>query len=116
VDINVIIWVCVFLPLILFIFDNRKKGLQQTIINTIRKKKGTKIMDNAIKAFIGKECIIYTISSQVAGVIESVDDGWVTVRPANKENAAPEIVNTDYISHIREYPRKKNGKKKAFVV
>ena len=63
--------------------------------------------------FIGKECLIYTFnSSQLTGVIKEVNEGGILIE--NGDNL--EAVNFDFIVRIREYPRKKNGKKKSVVL
>lgn len=67
--------------------------------------------NEVIKKFIGKDCIITTFQTQINGVIESIEDNWVILRVGDKT----EIVNIDYISRIREYPLKKNGKKKLII-
>lgn len=69
-------------------------------------------MNELIKNFIGKECIVYTLQSQVTGIIEKVEDNWISI----KKDDNIEIVNIEYINRIREYPRKKNGKKKTIFV
>ncbi len=75
-------------------------------------------MTEMLKRFIGKECIIYMFSdAQYTGVIREISDGCVLISPAEsgKEDEV-EIINADYISRVREYPRNKKGKKKALVV
>lgn len=68
-------------------------------------------MTDLVKNYIGRECLIYTMNSQLAGVIKEVDGSWITV-----DNGKDlEAVNLDYVIRIREYPRNKNGKKKAIV-
>lgn len=63
--------------------------------------------------FIGKECLIYTFnSSQLTGVIKEVNEGAILIE--NGDNL--EAVNFDFIVRIREYPRKKNGKKKSVIL
>lgn len=63
--------------------------------------------------FIGKECLIYTFnSSQLTGVIKEVNEGGILLE--NEDTL--EAVNFDFIVRIREYPRKKNGKKKSVVL
>ena len=63
--------------------------------------------------FIGKECLIYTFnSSQLTGVIKEVNEGAILIE--NGDNL--EAVNFAFIVRIREYPRKKNGKKKSVVL
>lgn len=68
-------------------------------------------MTDLVKNYMGRECLIYTMNSQLAGVIKEVDGSWITV-----DNGKDlEAVNLDYVIRIREYPRNKNGKKKAIV-
>ena len=63
--------------------------------------------------FIGKECLIYTFnSSQLTGTIKEVNEGAILIE--NGDNL--EAVNFDFIVRIREYPRKKNGKKKSVIL
>ena len=64
--------------------------------------------------FIEKECIIYSFDSgrQYEGIIKEVTDGAILIE--TKGNL--EAINLDFVSRIREYPKKKNGKKKAIVL
>ncbi len=64
------------------------------------------------KTFIGKECFVYTVNSQLTGTVKEVTEGALLL-DNGKES---EILNLDYIVRIREYPRTKNGKKKAVVI
>lgn len=59
------------------------------------------------KRFMGKECIISTFNNQLTGVIREVSEGAILVE--SKEGM--EAVNLDFVVRLREYPRKKNGKK-----
>jgi len=69
-------------------------------------------MNTLVLNYIGKECVI-TIPNQgsIAGTIKQVADNWVEIETAE----GLEVVNLDYISRVREYPRNKNGKKKLIV-
>ena len=72
-------------------------------------------MKELAKQFIGEECIIYTITSNdgsIQGVIKEIDDGGMVIERNSGER---EIVNLDFVTRIRQYPRKKNGKKKDIV-
>ena len=70
-------------------------------------------MTELAKRFIDKECLIYTFNgSQINGTVKEVGDGAILV----EKNGAVEAVNIDFIMRIREYPRKKNGKKKSVVL
>lgn len=64
------------------------------------------------KRFVEKECIIYTLNSQMNGVIKEVTESAILV----ESNSVMECVNLDFVIRIREYHRKKNGKKKAIVM
>ena len=66
-------------------------------------------MKELAKQFIGVECIISTIASDgnIQGVIKEIDDsGMVIVRKSGER----EIINLDFVTRIREYPRKKKSK------
>ena len=73
-------------------------------------------MNELAKRFIGQECIIYTITSNegsVQGVIKEVTDSGMLIE---KKAGELEIVNLEFVTRIREYPRKKNGKKQSVVL
>lgn len=73
-------------------------------------------MKELAKQFIGKECMIYTIAStdsNIQGVIREIGDGGMLIEKTTGEK---EIINLNFITRIREYPRKKNGKKKGIVL
>ncbi len=60
--------------------------------------------------------MIYTIASNdsnIQGVIREIGDGGMLIEKTTGEK---EIINLDFITRIREYPRKKNGKKKGIVL
>lgn len=64
------------------------------------------------KKFIGKDCIIYSYDSshQYQGTIKEVSDSAILI----EEKGVTEVLNLDFIIRIREYPKNKNGKRKAF--
>ena len=73
-------------------------------------------MKELARQFIGEDCIIYTITSNdgsLQGVIKEIDDGGMVIERNSGER---KIVNLDFVTRIREYPRKKNGKKKGVVL
>lgn len=109
---NPAIWICLFLPIFMMLLI-KKKEWQKYIIKKIKKKKeGVIEMNEIIKSFIGKECLIYTFQTQITGVIESLENNWISIKTGDSS----EIINIDYISRIREYPKNKKGKKKSFVI
>ncbi|MCL2513529.1 MAG: hypothetical protein FWF08_06470 [Oscillospiraceae bacterium] len=95
-------WMC-FFPLFIILlteYTHRREETQRRILNIIKSKrrKGFVIMNEAIKSFIGKKCHITTMNATVTGVVESIQDNWLTVRNAKKGD---EIINIDYISRIK---------------
>ena len=85
------------------------------ILNQRKQNKENVVMKELAKQFIGEECIIYTITSNdgsIQGVIKEIDDGGMVIERNSGER---EIVNLDFVTRIRQYPRKKNGKKKDIV-
>ena len=71
-------------------------------------------MKELAKRFIDKECVISSFDGnhQYEGVIREVTDGAILV----EKNGKIEALNLDFVIRIREYPRKKNGKKKNIVL
>ena len=73
-------------------------------------------MKELAKRFIGEECIIYTVASDsgsIQGLIKEIDDGGMLIE---RNTGETEIVNLDFVTRIRQYPRKKNRKKKVIVL
>ena len=70
-------------------------------------------MKELAKRFIDKECVISSFDGnhQYEGVIKEVTDGAILVEKDGKI----EVLNLDFVIRIREYPKKKNGKKKTVV-
>lgn len=105
---NPAIWLCIYLPLLILLMNNSRQRQQERLLRRIRRKKGGNPLTNEmLYEFIGQECIVYLHSGQVAGVVESVQDGWLRI----KTGTDTDLVNLEYVSRIRKYPRKKNGKK-----
>lgn len=75
---------------------------------------GNTQMKELATKFIGKECLIYAFDSnhQFDGVIKEVTDGAILL----EKNSKIEAINLDFIIRIREYPRKKNGKKQSVIL
>ena len=71
-------------------------------------------MKELAERFIGKECVISSFDGgrQYDGIIKEVTDGAILIE---KEGNA-QVINLDFVSRIREYPRKANGKKKSVIL
>ncbi len=105
---NPAIYVGVFLPLLVIMLEQQQSYAQMKTIQIIKRKtrkEGIQHMNESVKQFIGKNCLIYTYNNQLTGMVVSVEDNWLTM----KTKTGSELVNLDYISRIREYPLKKQG-------
>ena len=103
------------LVIIPWIMRQRRLAAVRHILNQKKQNKENSEMKELAKRFIGEECIIYTITSNdgnIQGVIKEIDDGGMVIERNSGER---EIVNLDFVTRIRQYPRKKNGKKKDIV-
>ncbi len=72
-------------------------------------------MKKLAQEFIGKECMVYTVasdSSSVNGMIKEITDSGLLI----EKDGNLQAVNLEYVTRIREWPRKKNGKKKEIVL
>ena len=49
----------------------------------------------------------------VQGAIKEIDDGGMVI---GKKTGELEIINQDFVTRIRQYPRKKNGKETDIVL
>lgn len=111
------LWIVVFLIFYLLLRKKRNTAAAIWQIQHRRKQNGEIVaMKKLAEQFIGNECIIYTITSNdgsIVGTIREIEDGGMIVENASGNK---EIVNLDFVTRIREYPRNKNGKKKSFII
>ena len=111
----IILFVLLVLVIIPQIARQRRIAAVRHILNRKQNKENLNMKELA-KQFIGKECIIYTVTSNdasIQGVIREIDDGGMVIE---RNSGETEIINLDFITRIREYPRKKNGKKKSVIL
>ncbi len=110
-------WAFIAMLSIVFVIMQRRKQKIAAILNhrkNHKHKENTKMKELAQK-FIDKDCLIYIITGETAiikGVIKDVTDCGLLVESDGNLQA----VNLEYITRIREYPKKKNGKKKSIIV
>lgn len=106
-------WICCVLLLLLVLHEQQKYRV--VVRQHIRKKRTgeeRKQMRELAKQFIGKQCLVYTIKSDtIQGTLREVGDGGLLL----ESGGTVEAVNLDYVVRLREYPKKKNGKKKSVV-
>ncbi len=112
-----LILLALFLLVILpWITRQRRLAAVSHILNQKKQNKENIEMKELAKRFLGEECIIYTITSNdgsVQGVIKEIEDGGMVIE---KKTGELEIINLEFVTRIRQYPRKKNGKKKEIVL
>lgn len=106
-----------FILLVVIPWINRRRRLAaiKHILNKKNNSKGNGFMKELAQKFIGKECMIYTIASDsnsVNGIIKEITDNGILI----EKDDNLQIVNLEYVTRIREWPRKKNGKKKEVVL
>ena len=106
-------YVVFFMLFILLHHQNRQKKIFMKQLMKRRKAGGKQSMKGMAEKFIEKECVIYTYNGQLEGVIKEVTDGGLLIKRGDNTE---EGVNLDFVIRIREYPRKKNGKKKEIVL
>lgn len=108
------IWIAVFLLIILPMLERRRRRnaiIKHVLYKKKRNKENNKMKELA-KQFIGKECIVYTVTGSdgiVKGTIKDVADDGIIIERGD----GIEAVNLEYVTRIREWPRNANGKKKA---
>lgn len=111
-------WMLAVLFVLVILPQIRSRKRNAAVVRHIRKKgkKEREAMENLAKQFVGKECIIYTITSNdgtVQGTIKDVSGGGLLLEDAQGQLQA---VNLEYVTRIREYPRNKKGKKKSVIL
>ena len=93
----------------------RRMAAVRHILNRKKQNKENIAMKELAQKFIGKECLVYTVASDsnsVNGTIKEITDNGLLI----ENNGYLQAVNLEYVTRIREWPRKKNGKKKEIVL
>ena len=111
------LYLIILLLLVIFPASRRRRiAAIRNILNKKMQNKENHVMKELAKRFIGEDCIIYPINSfdgSLHGVIKEVNDSAMIIENTSGEL---EVVNLDFVTRIRQYPRKKNGKKKSLVL
>lgn len=102
--------------LILWIMQS-KKSKNAAVINHRKNHKNEELfkMKELAQKFIGKDCLVYTIASDassVKGTIKEITDNGLLIEADGNLQA----INLEYVTRIREWPRKKSGKKKEIIL
>lgn len=94
------------LAIILALFwmvKQRRIAAIRHVLNRKRNSGKDKVMEELARQFIGKECIIYTVTStdsSIQGTVKDVTDGGIVL----EKDGNVEAVNLEYVTRIREYP------------
>jgi len=99
----------------LWIIRQGRLAAVKHVLNRKKQNKENHFMKELAQSFIGKECMVYTIasySSSINGTIKEITDNGLLID--SKGNL--QLVNLEYVTRIREWPRKKNGKKKEIIL
>ena len=110
-----ILLVLLLLVIIPGIKRRRKMAAVRHILNRKKQIKENVAMKELAQKFIGKECLVFTVasdSSSVNGTIKEITDNGLLI----EKDGYLQAVNLEYVTRIREWPRKKNGKKKDIVL
>lgn len=99
------------------LMNNANQSTDPAVIGAtkvLQNSENQEIIVSMFQRFVGMECIIYMLGGvQFEATVKEVAPKWMIV----KDNTdAENVLNVDYILRIREYPRNKNGKKKAVFV
>lgn len=106
-------YIILLIFLFIILYEQNKGRSAARHIQKKRSPKERSEMRELAKQFIGKECLVYTITSaNVQGVLKGVTEGGLLV----ENKGAVEAVNLEYVVRLREYPKNKNGKKKSVVL
>ena len=101
--------------ILLTAFMSSKKILTAYIVKrNIKRKRGLKQnMNELLKNFTEKDCIIYCVNNtSVDGIIKDVKENAVLI----ETREGLQLINLDFITRVREYPKNKNGKRKGFLI
>ena len=104
-----------FLVIIPGIKRRRRMAAVRHILNRKKQNREKIAMKELAQKFIGKECLVYTVasdSSAVNGTVKEITDSGLLI----ENDGYLQVVNLEYVTRIREWPRKKNGKKKDIVL
>lgn len=85
------------------------------ILNRKKQNKEIEFMKELAQKFVGKECLVYTVasdSSVAKGTIKEITVSGLLIDCDGNLQA----VNLEFVTRIREWPRKKNGKKKEIIL
>lgn len=100
---------------ILFLVRKKRRRRTAAVLNYLKNKESgvKKEMKELAKEFIGKDCIIYTVTEgQVMGKVAQVGESAVLLE---RDDGSREAVNLDLVVRLREHPVGKNGKKKSAI-
>ena len=108
-------WIGTFLILVVILSAQHEEQDQivRRIVTQNENPEELQSMKALAQTLLDRDCIVYIYNNQLEGIIREVDD---TALRLERKDGTMEIVNLNYVVRIREYPKKKNGKKKDIVL
>lgn len=111
-----VIFIALFLLVIIPAVRRRRRiAAIGHILNRKKQNKEIEFMKELAQKFVGKECLVYTVasdSSVAKGTIKEITGSGLLIDCDGNLQA----VNLEFVTRIREWPRKKNGKKKEIIL
>lgn len=93
------VYLVIILAIVMALLRNRRQMMRKIILRKKHSNREGFRMTEAIKRFLGKECVVYTFENNaVKGVIEAEEDGWLRIQTKK----GTQLVNPDFVSRIRE--------------
>lgn len=107
----------IIMLLVVFWIIQSNKRKNAVIIKHRKNHKNKELfkMKELAQRFIGKECLIYTVSSDTSaekGIIKEITENGILL----DNNGNRQAINIEYVTRIREWPRNAKGKKKTIAV
>ena len=109
-----------YIPILILIFlviFPMLRAKRAAAILAAQNRKENPEMEELAKTMIGKECIVDVVaqSSGAQGTIVAVEGGALLLRDLTPQQNE-QIINLQYVTRIRAYPRNKKGKRNAVVL
>ena len=104
--------------LALWIYSRRSTAAATRVVRRKRGKKRGVFMERLAQQFINKDCLIYTLNSgsfgdgTIQGTIVEISENGMLIRDGAGQL---QVLNLEYVTRIREFPRNKKGKKKSII-
>ena len=113
-NINYLLPIIIAVIFLMIIMSSNKILTACIVKRNIKRKRGlNQNMNELLQSFVEKDCIIYCVNNtSVDGIIKDVKENAVLI----ETREGLQLINIDFITRVREYPKNKNGKRKGFLM